>query len=88
MATGKTIALTRWTFVSKVVSLLFNMLSRLVITFLPRRNPGYTDAAKEVTMGRSTSSSSVRGPTQRRLVWLKSGTSAEDLNSKREGPKG
>ena len=34
--TGKTIALTRWTFVSKVLSLLFNMLSRLVITFLPR----------------------------------------------------
>ena len=37
MATGKTIALTRRTFVGKVVSLLFNMLSRLVITFLPRR---------------------------------------------------
>ena len=36
MNTGKTIALTRWTFVGKVVSLLFNMLSRLVITFLPR----------------------------------------------------
>ena len=36
MTTGKTIALTRWTFVEKVVSLLFNMLSRLVITFLPR----------------------------------------------------
>jgi len=36
MITGKTIALTRWTFVSKVISLLFNMLSRLVITFLPR----------------------------------------------------
>ena len=36
MTTGKTIALTRWTFVSKVVSLLFNMLSRLVIAFLPR----------------------------------------------------
>ena len=34
--TGKTIALTRWTFVGKVMSLLFNMLSRLVITFLPR----------------------------------------------------
>ena len=33
---GKTIALTRWTFVDKVTSLLFNMLSRLVITFLPR----------------------------------------------------
>ena len=37
MATGKTIDLTRWTFVVKVMSLLFNMLSRLVITFLPRR---------------------------------------------------
>ena len=36
MITGKTIALTRWTFVSKIMSLLFNMLSRLVITFLPR----------------------------------------------------
>ena len=36
MTTGKTIALTRWTLVDKVLSLLFNMLSRLVITFLPR----------------------------------------------------
>src|SRR5574340_907315 len=36
MITGKTTALTRWTFVGKVMSLLFNMLSRLVITFLPR----------------------------------------------------
>ena len=36
MTTGKIIALTRWAFVSKVMSLLFNMLSRLVITFLPR----------------------------------------------------
>ena len=36
MTTGKTIALTRWTCVSKVMSLLFNMLSRLVIAFLPR----------------------------------------------------
>ena len=35
MTTGKTIALSRWTFVGKVMSLLFNMLSRLVITFLP-----------------------------------------------------
>ena len=33
---GKTIALTRWTFVSKMMSLLFNMLSRFVIAFLPR----------------------------------------------------
>ena len=38
MTTGKTIALTRWTFVGKVMSLLCNMLSRLVITFLPRSN--------------------------------------------------
>ena len=37
MTTGKTLALTRYTFVDKVMSLLFNMLSRLVITFLPRR---------------------------------------------------
>ena len=37
MTTGKTIALTRRTFVDKVISLLFNMLTRLVITFLPRR---------------------------------------------------
>ena len=36
ITTGKTIALTRWTFVGKVISLLFNMLSSLVITFLPR----------------------------------------------------
>ena len=36
MTTGKTIALTRWVFVSKVMSLLFNMLSRFVIAFLPR----------------------------------------------------
>ena len=35
MTTEKTIALTRWTFVGKVMSLLFNMLSRLVIAFLP-----------------------------------------------------
>ena len=36
MTTGKTIALSRWAFVGKVMSMLFNMLSRLVITFLPR----------------------------------------------------
>ena len=38
MTTGKPIALTRWTFVGKVMSLLFNMLSMLVVTFLPRSN--------------------------------------------------
>ena len=36
MTTGKTIAFTRWTFVGKIMSLLFNIMSRLVITFLPR----------------------------------------------------
>ena len=36
LTTGKTITLTRWTFVGKIMSLLFNMLSRLVIVFLPR----------------------------------------------------
>ena len=36
MTTGKTIALTRWTFVGQVMSLFFNMLSRLVLTFHPR----------------------------------------------------
>ena len=36
MTTGKTIALTRWTFVDNIMSLLLNMLSRLVLTFLPR----------------------------------------------------
>ena len=36
MTTGKAIDLTRWTFVGKVMSLFFNMLSRLVVTFLPR----------------------------------------------------
>ena len=36
MTTGKTTALTRWTFADKVLSLLFNMLFRLVVTFLPR----------------------------------------------------
>ena len=39
MTTGKTIALTSWTFVGKIMSLLFNMLSRLVISFHPRSKP-------------------------------------------------
>ena len=45
MITGKTIALTRWTFVGKVMSLLLNMLSRLVITFLPRNKRLFSMAA-------------------------------------------
>ena len=51
MTTGKTIPLTRWNFVGKVMSLLFNMLSRLVITFLPR--------SKCLLMSRLQSSSAV-----------------------------
>ena len=45
MTTGKTTALTKWTFVGKVMSLLFNMLSRLVISFLPRSKPFHFMAA-------------------------------------------
>ena len=39
MTPGKTVAMTRWTFLGKVMSLLFNMLSKLVIAFLPRSKP-------------------------------------------------
>ena len=39
MSTGKNIALTRWTFVGKIMSLLFNILSRMVIAFLPSSKP-------------------------------------------------
>ena len=49
MTTGKTIALTRWTFVGKVMSLLFNMLSRFVIAFLPRSKWSFNFIA-EVTI--------------------------------------
>ena len=48
MTTGKTIALTRWTFVGKVMFLLFNMLSRLVITFLPRNNQSYSQEFRKL----------------------------------------
>ena len=44
MTTGKAIALTRWTFVGKVMSLLFNMLSRLVLAFLPKSKQGARDS--------------------------------------------
>ena len=50
MTTGKTIALTRWTFAGKVMSLLFNMLSRLVITFLSRSKSVFNFMAA-VTIG-------------------------------------
>ena len=41
MTTGKTIALTRWIFVGKVISLLFNMLSKLVIAFFPKEQASF-----------------------------------------------
>ena len=50
ITTGKTIALTRRTLVSKVMSLLFNMLSRLVITFLPRTNVDSILKSKYITL--------------------------------------
>ena len=48
LTTGKTIALTRRTFVGKEMSPLFNMLSKLVITFLPRSNQGHCPIPKEI----------------------------------------
>ena len=57
MTTGKTIALTRWIFVGKVMSLLFNMLSRLLITFLPR--------SKHLLI------SWLQSPSVVKLLWLK-----------------
>ena len=50
MTTGKTIALTRWTFAGKVISLLFNMLCRFVIVFLPRNNLSYKNNTIIITL--------------------------------------
>ena len=50
MTTGKIIALTRWTFVDKVMSLLFNTLSRLVIAFLPRSNLDSILKSKDIAL--------------------------------------
>ena len=61
MTTGKTIALTRWIFVDKVMSLLLNMLSRLVLTFLPRECPINLQNALYNEEGASQSLSVFRG---------------------------
>ena len=50
MTTGKTIALTRWTFVDKVISLLFSMLSMLVIVFLPRSKYSWLQSSSAVIL--------------------------------------
>ena len=55
MTTGKTIALTRQTFVGKVMSLLFNMLSRLVIAFFPRSQFFISEEAKILGVSASAS---------------------------------
>ena len=74
MTTGKTTALTRWTFVGKVMSLLFNMLSRLFITFLPR--------SKRLLISRLQSPSAVIFGAQKNKVshpWS-DGTGCHDLS--------
>ena len=63
MTTGKTIPLTRWTFVGKVMSLLFNMLSRLVVTFPPQWCPTLCDPIDHSPPG-----SSVHGILQARIL--------------------
>ena len=64
MTTGKTIALTRWTFVGKVIFLLFNMLSRLVIAFLPRAS---VEKSGEITSERMKRWSQGKNNTQ---LWM------------------
>ena len=59
MTTGKTIGLTRWTFVGKVLSLLLNMLSRLVITFLPRSKD--SDAGRDWGQEKGTTEDEMTG---------------------------
>ena len=81
MTTGKTIALTRWTFVGKVVSLLFNMLFRLVIVFLPRRK------RLLISLLQSPSAVILEPPKMKYLtvsnvstsIWMKDGTRCHNL---------
>ena len=69
MTTGKTIALTRWTFVSKVMSLLSNMLSRLVIAFLPRSKHFFNFIAVVTTC--SDFGAQDPDPSSKATLWVK-----------------
>ena len=60
MTTGKTIALTRWTFVCKVMSLLFNMLSRFIIAFLPRSVSGGRSQSRDDKVPQGTHSAEAK----------------------------
>ena len=83
MTTGKTIALTRWTFVDKVMSLLFNMLSRLVITFLLRSKHlliSWLQSPSAVILEpRKTKSATVSTDCSAYLPWS-NGTGCHDLS--------
>ena len=68
MTTGKTIALTRWTFLGKVMSLIFNMLSRLVLTFLPRSSSSSLSVVSNSLRLCSLPGSSVHGVLQARIL--------------------
>ena len=78
MTTGKTIALTRWTFVSKVMSLLFNMMYRFVIAFLPR--------SKHLLISWLQSPSAViLEPKKIKSVTVSTGTRCHDLSFRNVG---
>ena len=67
MTTGETIALTRWTFVGKIMSLLFNMLSKFVIAFLPRSKPLLINPAFLILMEMKNSKENLQ-PAARNLL--------------------
>ena len=73
MTTGKTIALTRRTFVGKVMPLLFNMLSRLVITFLPRSKCLLISWLQSPSVGYCFKIAVLLGPGCQILLWIRDG---------------
>ena len=82
MTTGKIIALTRWTFAGQVMSLLFNMLSRLVIAFLPRSKQGFSSkslGAPIKNQKEETQAGNYKETKQRRRDFLSGRGSETDL---------